>query len=216
MPRRIRLWLTAPLLAVVAVLSACTTIQVEPLPEGMTDQPPAGWADRSERLNRFQHWQLTGKLAVKQPSDSGSAIINHWIQDGEAYDLALSSSFLGMGSTTLKGTPGFIELTLPGGDTYRSGDPEALVEAATGWQLPLDHLVWWIRGLPAPADDFRLLFDESSQLAIIHQAGWEIRYDRWQQFLADYPALPARITALKDDKRVRLVVSDWNLRERAQ
>ena len=196
-------------LTMLATLGACTTIQIDPLPEGMTDQPPADWTTRAVNLDKLDHWKLSGKLAVRQPSDSGSAIINHWIQDGEAYDLALSSSFLGMGSTTLKGVPGFIELTLPSGETYRSGEPEALVEAATGWQLPLENLTWWIRGLPSPASDYRLLFDNQGTLAMIRQNGWEIRYDRWQTFLASYPALPARITALKEQKRVRLVVSDW-------
>ncbi|WP_372998418.1 lipoprotein insertase outer membrane protein LolB [Marinobacter sp.] len=194
---------------VLATLGACTTIQVDPLPEGMTDQPPSDWTARSASLGELDHWKLSGKLAVRQPSDSGTAIINHWIQDGESYDLALSSSFLGMGSTSLKGVPGFIELSLPNGETYRSGDPEALVEAATGWQLPLENLTWWIRGLPSPASDYRLLFDDQGSLAMIRQDGWEIRYDRWRAFLDSYPELPARITALKDDKRVRLVVSDW-------
>ncbi|AOY88593.1 outer membrane lipoprotein LolB [Marinobacter salinus] len=202
----LRPWLLLPL---ISLLGACTTIQLEPLPEGMTDQPPADWTERATQLSRFDHWQLMGKLAVRQPSDSGTALINHWIQNGEAYDLALSSSVLGMGRTALKGVPGFIELTMPNGDIYRSGEPEALVEAATGWHLPLTHLTWWIRGLPAPEGDFRLLFDEGRQLAMIRQAGWEIRYDRWQQFLPDHPALPSKITALKGDKRVRLVVSEW-------
>ncbi|WP_303287934.1 lipoprotein insertase outer membrane protein LolB [Marinobacter sp. SS8-8] len=200
---------TLAALLMLATLGACTTIQVAPLPEGMTDQPPANWTARSASLGQLDHWKLSGKLAVRQPSDSGTAIINHWIQDGEAYDLALSSAFLGMGSTRLKGVPGFIELTLPNGDTYHSGEPESLVEAATGWQLPLESLTWWIRGLPSPGSDYRLLFDEQGSLAIIRQDGWEIRYDRWQDFLASYPALPARITALKEDKRVRLIVSDW-------
>ncbi|MCK0165615.1 lipoprotein insertase outer membrane protein LolB [Marinobacter sp. S6332] len=190
-------------------LSACTTIQLEPLPEGMTDQPPADWQDRAAKLGQFDHWQLSGKLAVRQPSDSGTAIINHWTQEGEAYDLALSSSFLGMGSTKLKGVPGFIELTLSNGEVYRSGDPDALMEAATGWQLPLESLTWWIRGLPAPAGDFRLLFDDRGELAMIRQDGWEIRYDRWHELQGNTPALPARITALKEKKRVRVVVSNW-------
>lgn len=198
-----------PTLVLTALLQACTTIQLEPLPEGMTDQPPPGWADRTRQLSQFDQWELSGKLAVRQPTDSGTALINHWIQNGEAYDLALSSSFLGMGSTSLKGVPGFIELTLPNGDSYRSNEPEELVEAATGWQLPLENLVWWIRGLPAPGGDFRLLFDENNQLAIIRQSGWEIRYDRWQDFLAGYPELPARITALKGEKRVRMVIGQW-------
>lgn len=190
-------------------LSACSTIQLEPLPEGLTDQPPANWQNRAAELKQFDHWQLSGKLAVRQPSDSGTAIINHWIQQGEAYDLALSSSFLGMGSTTLKGVPGFIELTLSNGETYRSGDPDSLMKAATGWQLPLQSLTWWIRGLPAPDGDFRLLFNDTGELAMIRQAGWEIRYDRWHEPEVDQPALPARVTALKEKKRVRVVVSSW-------
>ncbi|WP_298449798.1 lipoprotein insertase outer membrane protein LolB [uncultured Marinobacter sp.] len=206
MAQAIRLW-AAVLLMV--ILNACTTIQLEPLPEGMTDQPPSNWQDRSARLGQFDHWRLSGKLAVRQPTDSGTAIINHWIQKGEAYDLALSSSFLGMGSTKLNGTPGFVELTLSNGETYRSGDPDALMEAATGWQLPLESLTWWIRGLPAPAGNPRLLFDARGELAIIRQDGWEIRYDRWHELQGNTPALPARITALKDNKRVRVVVSDW-------
>lgn len=203
---RLRLLTLATMLM---LLGACTTIQLEPLPEGLTDQPPADWTQRSEQLRRLDAWELSGKLAVKQPSDSGTAIINHWIQKQDAYDLELSSSFLGMGRTSLQGVPGFIALTLPDGETYRSGDPEALIKAATGWQLPIESLVWWIRGLPGPDGDFRLLFDSNRQLAMIRQHGWEIRYDRWQPFITGYPPLPARITAVKDDKRVRMVVTDW-------
>ncbi|WP_417518505.1 lipoprotein insertase outer membrane protein LolB [Marinobacter sp.] len=206
MGQLVRAWVAT---FMIAGLSACTTIQLEPLPEGMTDQPPADWQARAARLSQFDHWQLSGKLAVRQPSDSGTAIINHWIQEGEAYDLALSSSFLGMGSTILKGVPGFIELTLPNGETYSSGDPDALMQAATGWQLPLESMTWWIRGLPAPDGDFRLLFDDRGELTMIRQAGWEIRYDRWHALQDSIPALPARITALKEDKRVRVVVSSW-------
>ncbi|MEP1584660.1 MAG: lipoprotein insertase outer membrane protein LolB, partial [Marinobacter sp.] len=155
-------------------------------------------------------WELTGKLAVRQPSDSGTAVINYWKQDRETYELALSSSFLGMGRTTLEGVPGFIELTLPNGERYQSGDPESLVNAATGWLLPIDSLAWWIRGLPGPDGDFRLFFDDKGQLAVIRQLGWEIRYDRWQAFIEGYPHLPARITAVKGEKRVRVVVTSWN------
>jgi len=210
MGQRLRTWLVLPL---ILMLGACTTIQLEPIPEGMTEQPPADWSMRADTLSGFDHWRLMGKLAVRQPSDSGTALINHWLQQGEAYDLALSSSFLGMGSTRLKGTPGFMELTLSNGEIYRSNSPEELVQAATGWQLPLEQLTWWIRGLPAPDGDFRLLFEQGGQLAMIRQSGWEIRYDRWRSFLPDYPELPARITALKGEKRVRLVVSEWTTQE---
>ena len=177
----------ASILALLFVLQGCASFDVTPLPEGLTDEPPASWASTQAQLSQLTHWQLTGKLAVRQPSDSGTALINHWKQNGVAYDIGLSSSFLGMGSTRLVGTPGFINLTLPNGDRYQSGDPEALVEAATGWQLPLANLTQWIKGLPGKEGDARLLFDDQNKMVQIEQQGWEIRYDRWNRFLADYP-----------------------------
>ncbi len=197
------------LLALLLVISGCASIDLEPLPEGLTDEQPESWDQHQETLNRLDQWRLSGKLAVRQPSDSGTAIVNHWKQNGGRYDIALSSSFLGMGSTRLQGTPDFIELTMPGGDRYQSGDPEALVEAATGWLLPLGNLSRWIKGLPGSEGSYRLLFDDQGQLALIRQQGWEIRYDRWENFIDGMPPLPARLTAVKGEKRVRLVISDW-------
>ncbi|MDX1458847.1 MAG: lipoprotein insertase outer membrane protein LolB [Marinobacter sp.] len=201
-----RFW---PALALSLALSACTTVPLEPLPEGLTNQPPAGWHQRQQEIQSLQHWQLQGKLAVRQPSDSGSAVINHWNQHDDAYDISLSSAFLGLGRTQIKGVPGYIELTLPDGATYRSTEPEELVAAATGWQLPIDNLIWWIRGLPSPGSDYRLYFNFGARLAMLRQGGWEIRYDAWERFMDDKPELPARITAVKGEKRVRLAVTQW-------
>lgn len=201
--------LRVSMLAVLLVIGGCASVELEPLPEGLTDQQPEDWLEQQSRLDQLTQWQLSGKLAVRQPSDSGTAIVNHWTQNGKHYDIGLSSSFLGMGSTRLQGTADFIELTMPGGDRYQSGDPEAVVEAATGWQLPLGNLTRWIKGQPGTEGRYRLLFDDQGQLALIRQQGWEIRYDRWNRFVDGYPRLPARLTAVKGEKRVRLVVSDW-------
>lgn len=203
--------LTRPFAALTLALTlgACATIEQEPLPAGLSEQPPADWSGRQSALQAFDQWELTGKLAVRQPGESGSAVINRWTQDSEHYDLALSSSFLGMGSTRLEGSPGFIELELPDGETYASSDPQGLIYAATGWELPIDALVWWVRGLPAPEGDFRLAFDRDGQLAQLEQKGWTIRYERWRAFMEDRPELPARLTARKGEKLVRLVVSSW-------
>ncbi len=196
-------------MALTLLLAACASVPREPLPDGLTRQPPADWAQRSETLTGFSRWELQGKLAVRQPEDSGSAVINQWRQVDEQYHLLLSSAFLGMGRTELQGMPGFLTLTTSDGEIYRSSDPQSLVEAATGWQFPLDSLTWWIRGLPAPEGDFELLFDQQDQLAAIRQQGWDIRFDRWNRFIDDYPELPARITALKGERRIRLVITQW-------
>jgi len=199
------------------IMGGCAAIKLQPLPESLTDQQPDSWTEQQRRLDQLSRWQLSGKLAVRQPTDSGTAIVNHWTQNGNNYDIGLSSSFLGMGSTRLQGTADFIELTMPGGNRYQSDDPQALVEAATGWQLPIGNLSRWIKGQPGTEGSYKLLFDEQGQLALILQQGWEIRYDRWRRFVENYPLLPARLTAVKNKKRVRLVVSGWKTpRDRTQ
>lgn len=190
-------------------LGACATLPPEPLPQGLTEQPPADWVTRQQRLQSFDQWLLAGKLAVRQPGDSASAVINRWQQNREQYELSLSSSFLGMGSVRLQGSPGYLRLELPDGESHASGDPQGLLYAATGWELPIEALVWWVRGLPAPEGSFQLAFDQDGQLAQIRQAGWTIQYDRWRPFIEDRPQLPARLTARKDDKLVRLAISSW-------
>ena len=197
------------LLLALLFIGGCASISLDPLPDGLTDQPPETWPQNKSQLQELDHWQLAGKLAVRQPSDSGTAIINDWTQNKNYYDIGLSSSFLGMGSTRLQGNENFMELTMPNGEQYHSGEPEALVEAATGWQLPLRNLGNWIKGLPGKQGRYRLLFDQQGHLVLINQQGWEIRFDRWRSFIEGYPDLPARLTAIKGEKRVRLVVSRW-------
>ena len=127
----------------------------------------------------------------------------------------LSSAFLGMGRTELEGMPGFITLTLSDGKVYRSNDPQELIKAATGWQFPIHSLSWWIKGVPAPDGDYELLFDQQGVLAAIRQQGWDIRIDRRNAFIDGYPPLPSRITAFKEDRRIRLVVTDWQTTQTA-
>jgi hypothetical protein len=49
----------------------------------------------------------------------------------------------------------------------------------------------------------------SENLAQIEQSGWTIRYERWRDFVDGQPSLPARLTARKGEKLVRLVISSW-------
>ncbi len=54
--------------------------------------------------------------------------------------------------------------------------PEALLEEQLGWKLPVSHLVWWVRGLPAPDSKSRLGLDNDSRLATLEQDGWQVEY----------------------------------------
>ncbi|KZE33434.1 outer membrane lipoprotein LolB [Crenobacter luteus] len=85
------------------------------------------------------------------------------------------------------------------GKTHRAPDVETLTEETLGYPLPLENLVWWIRGLPAP--------DEPAERVDggIAQQGWRIR------FVADEGGspVPRRVEMVRDGLSIRLVTHRW-------
>src|SRR5690606_18888434 len=58
---------------------------------------------------------------------------------------------------------------------------EDLLEQQIGWRLPVENLLWWVRGLPAPDSPSRLQLNPDSRLARLAQAGWTVEYSRYQE-----------------------------------
>lgn len=59
---------------------------------------------------------------------------------------------------------------------YEAPTPEQLLGEQLGWSLPVSHLVWWVRGLPAPGSKSRVTLNADSRLANLEQDGWKIEY----------------------------------------
>ncbi|MGZ0843299.1 lipoprotein insertase outer membrane protein LolB, partial [Klebsiella pneumoniae subsp. pneumoniae] len=72
-------------------------------------------------------------------------------------------------------------LEVAGQGRYQAESPEALLEEQLGWRLPVSHLLWWVRGLPAPDSKSRLTLDADSRLARLEQDGWQIEYTRYAE-----------------------------------
>ena len=83
------------------------------------------------------------------------------------------------------------------------GVPEALLEEL-GWRLPVSHLLWWVRGLPAPDSKSRLTLDADSRLARLEQDGWQIEYTRYAEQNGYW--LPERLKLHGQDLDVTLVI----------
>ncbi|WP_097460826.1 lipoprotein insertase outer membrane protein LolB [Mangrovitalea sediminis] len=202
-----RAWLALPLLV---LLAGCAS-QVQLPQEGrLSTAKPADWSVKQQQLASFDHWELQGKVAVSQPEHNDTGVINAWRQTGDTYHLQLSSSFLGMGSTTLNGAPGFITLTTSNGKRFSSNQPEELLLQETGWRLPVSQLSYWIRGIPAPDGSPKLYFSPQGQLRLLTQDGWRIHYQRERTWITGLPPLPALLTAEKGQVRVRVAVTAWH------
>ncbi len=87
---------------------------------------------------------------------------------------------------------------------------EDLLEQQVGWRLPVEHLLWWVRGLPAPDSPSRLQLNPDSQLARLAQSGWTVEYSRYQQI--NGVSLPQRLQLSGYDMLLTLVITRWEPR----
>lgn len=100
--------------------------------------------------------------------------------------------------------------TLRGADRtqYSAPDVESLTRQALGWELPLTHLGWWVRGETAPGSAARdVERDHRARLVAFTQDGWQI-------VLAPDPSLedgqlPRRLQLANGRHVIRLVVDSW-------
>ena len=88
---------------------------------------------------------------------------------------------------------------------------QELLQQQLGLNLPVSHLLWWIRGLPAPDSRSRLALDGDSRLARLAQDGWDVEYLRYVE--QDGYWLPERLRLTGHDLQVTLVIKDWQPRQ---
>lgn len=193
-------------IAILAVLAGCAAQQPRELMEGLGN--PAQWQAHKVQISEIDGWQITGKLGLKTPSESGSATLQ-WLQRQSYFDIRLSGP-LGQGASRLTGRPGATELEIANQGRYSAVSPEALLEEQLGWQLPVSHLLWWVRGLPEPDSGSQLTLDADSRLARLVQDDWRVDYlDYLEQ---DGFALPSRLKLYGRDLEITLVIKDWRPR----
>src|SRR5690606_20516933 len=116
-----------------------------------------------QQTEALDGWQINGKVGIRAPGDSGSGTL-FWLQRRDYFDIRLSGP-LGRGASRLTGHRGEVVLEVANQGRYQAASPEALLEEQMGWRLPVSHLIWWVRGLPAPDSRSRLTLDGDSRLA---------------------------------------------------
>ncbi len=198
--------LALPLLAL--LLTGCAGLwNHETLEEGTGD--PASWEKHRQQVTAIDGWQITGKIGIHSPAESGSGTL-YWLQRQQYFDLRIAGP-LGRGATRLTGRPDGVVMEIAGEGQFEADSPETLLEDQLGWQLPVSSLFWWIRGLPAPDSSSQISLNARSQLAHLSQAGWQIDYLAYTDE-AGYP-LPARLKLQGKDLELTLVIKEWQPRQ---
>ncbi|MFT4518964.1 MAG: outer membrane lipoprotein LolB [Halioglobus sp.] len=195
-----RLLFRGAVTALILLATACVNPSIQP-------QSPQQWSAHRDSVAALQQWQVSGKIALR--SDVASESANLRWQQNEQHARLLLSGPLGVGATTIDSDGSKLEIQQ--GGEYRIMDistPTAVV-LNTGWDLPLRALPYWLKGIPSPDYPIQAqAFEEqSAQLRSLHQDGWTIEYESYQQFAA--LTLPTRIVIQRDVTRVKLLLRDW-------
>ena len=157
-------------------------------------------------------WLLTGKLGIHVNQRAASAAVI-WRQQLHNYDLTLQGP-LGIGALHITGTPQAATLSTP--NTTQSIQPiERFIEQQFGWSIPVEHLLWWMQGLPAPELLFtEARYDHHSRLTHFKQQDWNITLKNYQTTSLDNAPtntidLPYQIILSKKSIRLTLLISHW-------
>ena len=165
----------------------------------------ASWEQRAGELQKAEGWQLDGRVAVALGAQGWQATID-WRQRNELSEVHLAGPF-GIGALVLNRTPAGISVNgAAPGETVLSQLRERL-----GFDMPVDHLRYWLLGVPDPGAPFELVRNEHDRALKLAQDGWNIAYDGYMPSAGD--VLPALIVATREGARVRIVVDRWEWRQ---
>jgi outer membrane lipoprotein LolB len=160
-------------------------------------------SNNTDKVLAVNSWGLQGRLSVRSSKESWLTKLE-WTHDELTDDLTLSTS-LGGGVAKLVYSDRGIFLTDVDGFMQKVSETE--LEALLGYSPPLSNLKYWVRGVPSPEQVTSLKAEFIDGVVAFKQDGWSVKLERFDQ-VGDV-ALPGRISLLKNDMRIKLVVDEW-------
>ena len=181
------------------LLSACASRPIAPLDAAGVQ------VQRSAVLATIQQWGFSGRIALSDGEQGGSGRLD-WRQHHSGLVLNFQAA-LGQGSWRLTLNEESAMLESGDGAVVHADNAERLMRQQVGWDVPVDALQFWVRGLPNPNQSGVLQTSELGLPSSLKQQGWQIEYQRWDA--AVQPPMPKKLIASRGDYRVKMVIRDW-------
>ena len=191
------------------VVSGCSLTQAKRavLPAEKTLTPAEKlFRDRHHELAAIPNWSFTGRVAVQRDAEGWSATM-HWVQQGQAFRLRIIAP-LGRGTYEITREPDKVTLVDAENRIYSAATPEQLLRDATGWELPISNIEYWVRGiLASDANPSQLSLNDEGLVTDFAVQGWRVS-------VLDYVGvedlqMPRKLFMNYDKAKVRLIISKW-------
>lgn len=202
-----------PILLFILIASltpGCTQLPSQPSPALQSL-----WQVHQNRLGIIQSWRLNGSISITATTpDAEEKNWNarvYWQQEGESYQLRFNAP-LGQGAVRLDGNDQQVIMRTAKNETFVARDPETLILQTLKLEIPVTHLLYWIRGLPAPHPaPSRFYLKETGNLHVLSQDGWSIEYLSYIQADQEAIDLPKQIYLYNSRFEVNIVISEWQI-----
>lgn len=177
--------------------SGCATRELRPQGQALAERD-AWFADQDR-------WQVDGRVGLSDGRRAGSMGFV-WKYRDNGHFIHLRTTAGGKQWQLRFNADGAV---LEGGEVGRleGPHPDALVEEAVGWPIPVAAMAWWIRGLIPPQGMQELEYGNDGELLRVHQAPWALNYKHFRPY--QDLMLPARLDATAENYQVRIAVGEW-------
>ena len=195
------------LLLAVITITACTTTP----PREFVADPSKKWEQRKSELSEIKDWLLNGRVAIINGHESWHLSMK-WQRHNDKYILDLSGPF-GAGHAQLTGTKEGVVLVDADKNYFFAESPDRLLREVTGLRMPVQSLLYWMRGLPNwNIKNKSQKLDNFGRLALLEQDGWKIRFKRYLN--VEKHELPQKIFIDGFDLKVKIFIDEWDLKSR--
>ena len=174
----------------------------EPLSDGK-----AAYLERASRLDAIPEWGLVGRISLDDGDHGGSGRLQ-WDVRSDSSELDFHGA-MGRGAWHLQIGPEGATLKEANGAEQAAPGVNDLIQDRMGWPIPVDALQWWVRGLAAPGAIEGEKLDPEGLLINLEQFGWSVDFNRYDSVAG--VVLPKRLNATRDNYRVKLAISRWQM-----
>lgn len=153
----------------------------------------------------LMQWEFKGRVAIKTKKDSNILRI-HWKQMNQDISLRIYGSF-GKTYAKLDRVNGLSTLKVED-ETYQDNNAEILLWRVLGWQIPVNEMSFWIRGISTKNNlSPSVTKNNQGNLKTLDYNNWHINYQKYKTF-SRY-TLPVKLKLSHPDLSLKFSIQKW-------
>ena len=165
---------------------------------------------RQADLAKIHVFSVNGAFSVQQVTQKPVIANFIWEQTNRKdYRIGITSA-LGLYHIEITHQYNSVQLWKNSTHVFTAKTPEALMQEAVGWSLPVSEMFHWIKGMPMPGVTYHAQYDYYGHLISLKQMGWVITYRVYQEY-ANGVDLPHEIMMERPGFAVKIVMKNWVL-----